>query len=130
MSSEGVDDTPFLTSSEFGQFYPLTTAQEQYVDMLLKSVAEWIRRRKPDVAADDNGAKLVSIEAVKDAIDSGRYRRLSQFSRTIGERMESGTPISPGDILYFPPSAYVILGISQSAQPRYRFDDCGPVSQW
>jgi hypothetical protein len=131
-SGEGVvDDTPFLTTEEFVQFHrPLTTTEEPFVLLLLKAAARWIRLRKPDIPADDSAAKLVSITVVKDAMDTGRYRRMIQYSRTIGERMESGTVASPGDVLYFAPGMYELLGISQTAQPKYRFDDCGPVAQW
>lgn len=116
---------PFLNAAAFAaMFRPLSAAETAVATPLLQVVSDWIRTKKPDIANDDQAAKVVCFEIVREALTYGKYSGLSDFSETVGRRTLSGT-VSSADIEGFITDRHRrMLGISTTARPAYSFKRC------
>lgn len=70
---------------------PLRSEETRWAQALLDAAGRWIRRQRPDIAADDPDAKLVSIAVVRSALIPGPHTGYSSYSSTLGPRAKSGT---------------------------------------
>ncbi len=116
---------PFLDATAFADmFRPLRAAETAVATPLLQVVSDWIRDKKPDIAADSQAAKIVCFEVVRDALVYGKYAGLSEFSETVGRRTMAGT-FNTSDVEQFITDRHRrMLGISATARPRYSFKRC------
>lgn len=82
---------PFLDIAEFTAEYQgvLTAAETITATRLLQVASDYIRGLKADV--DENAAKQVVFEIVRDATRYGDLERLSSFQNTTSRRTETGT---------------------------------------
>ena len=117
--------TPFLDAATFADWFrPLSSAEDLLAESLLEVVSDWIREKKPDIADDDQAAKVVTFEVTRDALRYGDFGPLVSFSNTVGPRAKSGT-FDRGSIEKFITDRHRrILGISVLAGPRGHFVRC------
>lgn len=123
-SGEGV--APFLTVTDFeGMWHPLSAEQKVYAGQLLAAAARRIRRRMPQIAPDDPDAKLVSFQVVRSALQSdtllASFAGHSSYSKTVGEKTNSGKLTNPDALLLFTDYHWSQLGISNTPLPRGNF---------
>lgn len=113
---------PFLDATAFAaMFRPLRAAEIAVATPLLQAVSDWIRDKKPDIAADDPAAILVCFQVVRHELMYGKYAGLTDFAETVGRRSMSGS-ISAADVDQYITDAHrTMLGISIHARPRYSF---------
>ena len=114
------------------QWRPLTPAEKISAESLLEAAARWITnpKRRPDIAADDPDAKLVSIAVVKSALIAGANAGYSSFSSALGPRAKSGTLTNPDAALVWLDWMKEQLGISAFGEPRGYFGDGGFHERW
>ena len=91
MSGEGV----FISVDDFAaEWRPLSSAEELTADRLLASAALWIREQYEkfhgsQIADDHAGAISVSIDVVRNAMETGKYAGHLSYGRTEGPRGKS-----------------------------------------
>ena len=111
----------------------LTAAEQVDAQSKLDSVAAIIRgefqaRLGLDDVPDNQlaSAKEVSIEIVKTAISTGIYPGHTQYGRTEGHRVKSGTLAAPGGTLALTDAHRRQLGLPVQPSPKYNF----PRGDW
>lgn len=117
---------PFLDVTAFAAEYQgtLATGETTTATRLLQVVSDGIRELKPDV--DEDAAKQVVFEVVRDAMLYGALGPLSSFQNITSRRQEAGA---------FDPSAKLVndwltgrqkrlLGLAAKAAPRGYFPKC------
>lgn len=123
--------TAFASKQDLtAQWRALRGTESKWAEELLDAAARWIRSKRPDIAADDPDAKLVSIAVVRSAIGLGEHQGLSQFSSTLGPRSKSGTLVNPDAALVWLPWMKEQLGIGVAAKPRGHFGDGDFRERW
>lgn len=70
---------------------PLSEAEEVWAGLLLAAAAVWIREKVPGVADDSLAARVVSIDVVRTALETGKTPGHLSYSRTVGATAKSGT---------------------------------------
>lgn len=124
MSGEGA----FISVDDFAaEWRPLSPAEELTADRLLASAALWIREQYEkfhgsQIADDHAGAISVSIDVVRNAMETGKYAGHLSYGRTEGPRAKSGTLAAPGGSLVFTDWHKEQLGIPTRPRPSYLFD--------
>lgn len=121
------DVTPFLSLTNFvGMFRPLSAAESVLADKVLKAVAVWIRdpSRRPDIAADDPMAELVSFEVTRDSLpgvagNGMSLGGLTSYSVATDSRSEAGTIAELAGLLDFTDRHKELLGLATTATPTY-----------
>jgi len=114
---------PFLTADQFAALWrPLSTSETQVATLLLQAAAVWIVERKPTISQDDPMAKVVCLDVVREALTVGKYAGMKQFSRTVGQRMESGTIADVTGLLDFTAHHRELLGIGGAPAPAIGLD--------
>lgn len=103
---------------------PLTATEKLWALQLIASASEWIRDKKPGIADGDQKAKFVVIEVVRAALTAAKHAGHIAYAKTVGGVTRSGTLVNPGRSLVFDPFHHQLLGISQTASPRFTFGDC------
>lgn len=110
--------TPFLTVTAFAAMWrPLSTAEQAAAELFLQAATNWIVERKPTISPTDPAAQVVCLQVVSEAINAQKHVGLKQFSRTTGQRMDSGTLAEVGALLTFTAEQRELLGISGSPAP-------------
>lgn len=123
--------TAFASKQDLtAQWRALRGTESKWAEELLDAAARWIRSKRPDIAADDPDAKLVSIAVVRSAIGLGEHQGLSQFSSTLGPRSKSGTLVNPEAALVWLPWMKEQLGIGGIADPQAYFGDGDFRERW
>lgn len=130
-SGEGTSGA-FLTATEFeAAWRPLSATESLWAARLLEAAGRWIRSQYLQhfghaIDDDDPRAITVSIDVVKNAMETGRYAGQTSFSRTRTEgprsKGDGGTFAAPGGALVFDDWHKEQLGLPTRPQPRYRFD--------
>lgn len=113
-------NTPFLTLSGFEELWDgptLTATQQAMVTLLLGVASNWIYNQLPATSPDNPTAQFVVYDVVSNTLRYQKYGKLSQYSRTVGHRSESGAFDDPMKALEFTPVHKQLLGISQSTPP-------------
>lgn len=124
MSGEGV----FISVDDFAAGWrPLSDAEEIDAQRLLDSAAAWIREQyekfhHAPIADDHPGAISVSIDAVRNAMETGKYAGHLAYGRGEGPRSKSGTFAAPGGSLVFTDWHKEQLGIPTRPRPSFSFD--------
>lgn len=117
---------PFLDIAAFKAEYQgtLSTGETTTASRLLQVASDYIRGLKDDV--DENAAKQVVFEIVRDAAMYGGLERLSSFQNTTSRRTEAGTFDAAVKLVnsYLSNKHKVLLGISLVAAPAYSFTKC------
>lgn len=115
--------TSFATVDDVGAGWRALSEQDRInVRLLLDAAAMWIRNRVPDIADDHPGARFVSIDVVRSAMEAGANRGMSSFSKTIGPWSKSGTLINPSGALTFTVMHRELLGIAGGVgEPLFNF---------
>ncbi|GFG74697.1 hypothetical protein [Mycobacterium botniense] len=114
---------PFLNLQEFLALWdgpPLTAQQQAIVHLLLQVASQWIYANGPQGAglpSTDPTAQFVVWDVVSSAVRYQRYSKLSQFSRTVGHRIEGGSFTDPMKALQFTDNHKMLLGIPLEALP-------------
>jgi hypothetical protein len=113
---------PFLDPSTFASWAKNPTwGSDPLVEPLLTVASDWIRERRPGIAADDQAAQVVVFEVARDALMAGEFGPYSEFTKTVGHRTRSAT-ISRASIERFITDRHRrMLGIALVAAPRGRF---------
>lgn len=96
-------------------------ATDQVATALLDVVADWIRERKPDLAADDKAARLVSFEVARDALLSGElgpYDEVEKRTAHSARRVKIDRAVVEK---FITDRHRQMLGLSLRAGPRGRF---------
>ncbi|PIJ36739.1 hypothetical protein BMW24_003485 [Mycobacterium heckeshornense] len=115
--------TPFLDLQGFLALWdgpPLTVQQQAIVTLLLQVASQWIYANGPQGAglpSTDPTAQFVVWDVVSSAVRYQRYSKLSQFSRTVGHRVEGGSFDDPMKALQFTDNHKMLLGIPLEALP-------------
>lgn len=116
---------PFLNVGQFATDLgrALTAAESSQAGRLLKVLSDKIRERKPDV--DEDAAKQVVFELVRDAVLYGEYDRFSDFTNTTSRRTESGTFDPDARLIddYLTQRQKLLLGLVAHVKPAYTFGD-------
>lgn len=114
---------PFLEIDEFTEEYQgtLKAGETTTAERLLQVIADRIRDLKPD--ANEDAAKQVSFEVVRDAIKYGDLEKLSSFQNITSRRQEAGTFDADARAIdgYFTAQHRQLLGIF--VKPAYYFGD-------
>ena len=124
-SGEGA--SPFVSVADFtAAWRPLSGSETVTAERLLADAARWIRehyrRHHGEPIPDDHpGAVSVSIDAVKTAMETGKYAGHVSYSRTEGPRAKSGTLAAPGGALVFTDWHKQLLGIPTRVMPVANF---------
>lgn len=117
---------PYLSISDFQAEYQgaLTAGEVTTATRLLQVASDRIRALKPD--ADDDAAKQVVFEIVRDAANYGDLAVLSDFQNTTSRRTEAGTFDESMKIVndYLSDRHRQLLGIPLLAAPVYNFSKC------
>lgn len=117
---------PFLTPEQFAAEYPgtLDAGETATATRLLTVVSDRIRALKPDV--DEDAAKQVVFEVVRDAVMYGHLGPLSSFQNITSRRQEAGTFDDMAKLVDDMLSARHkrMLGIAVTAAPRGSFKKC------
>ena len=115
----------FLDAGEFATWAKKPDwASNPLAIALLDVVADWIRDRKPDLAADDQGAQVVSFEVARDALMYGDLGPFSQAEKRTAHSSRSYS-LDRGVVEKFITDRHRrMLGISLRAAPRGRFKKC------
>jgi hypothetical protein len=117
---------PFLDVDGFTAEYQgaLAVGEVTTVTRLLQVVSDWIRGKKPDV--NEDAAKQVVFEVVRDAVMYGALEKLSSFQNITSRRQESGTFDEAAKVVddYLTDRHKRLLGIPLRAAPRGRFKKC------
>ena len=117
--------TAFLDPAEFATWAKRPAwASDPLAAALLGVVEGWIRERRPDIADDDQAARVVVFEVTRDALlygDLGPYRsmekRTAHSSRSV--------TIDPSAVERFITGRHrQMLGMSVKAAPRGHFPKC------
>lgn len=123
----------FATTDELAEGWrPLSAAEKVSAEALLGAAGRWITnpKRRPDIAADDPDAKLVSIAVVKNALIAGAHAGYSSFSNALGPRSKSGVLTNPDGALVWLDWMKEQLGISQHGDPQGSFGDGDFRERW
>lgn len=107
-------------------FRPLTGREEAWADLLLQAAAVWIKEQRPGIADDSLPAKVVSLDVVRTALETGKYTGHVSYSRTVGATAKSGTLAAAAGSLTWTDWHKEQLGISVRATPVGYFGD-GPA---
>lgn len=117
---------PFLAIAAFKAEYQgtLSAGETTTATRLLQVASDYIRGLKPDV--DENAAKQVVFEIVRDAAMYGGLERLSSFQNTTSRRTEAGTFDAATKLVdsYLSAKHKALLGIPLVAAPVYSFPKC------
>lgn len=117
---------PFLDIAAFKAEYQgtLSAGETTTASRLLQVASDYIRGLKDDV--DENAAKQVVFEIVRDAAMYGGLERLSSFQNTTSRRTEAGTFDAAVKAVsdYLSDRHKVLLGIPLVAAPAYSFPKC------
>ncbi|UJL29927.1 hypothetical protein HZU38_05350 [Mycolicibacterium vanbaalenii] len=90
---------------------------------LLDVVADWIRERKPDLAADDQAAQIVSFEVTRDALMYGDLGPFKQAEKRTAHSSRSFT-LDREVVERFVTDRHLrMLGLSTGPRPAYYFGD-------
>lgn len=117
---------PFLTVEQFaGMWRPLSSTETQAAELLLQAATNWIVEHKPTISPTDPAAQVVCLQVVSEAIAAQKHVGLRQYSRTTGQRMDSGTLAEVGALLTFTAEQRDLLGIEGAAQPQLMVDPPG-----
>lgn len=116
---------PFMAIADFANEYQgtLTTGETATATRLLQVASDRIRGLKADV--DEEAAKQVVFEIVRDAANYGDVERLSEFDNTTSRHTESGK-LDPATRVvndYLSDRHKRILGIALVADPVYNFPE-------
>lgn len=91
---------------------------------LLDVIADWIRERKPDLASDDQAARVVSFEVARDTLMYGDLGPFKQAEKRTAHSSRSYT-LDRGVVEKFITDRHRrMLGISLRAAPRGHFPKC------
>lgn len=116
----------FLSIAEFTAEYPgtLTAGESTTAARLLQVASDRIRALKPD--ANEDAAKQVVFEIVRNAAMYGALEGLSSFQNITSRRQESGTFDEATKLVddYLTDRHKRILGIPLRAAPRGHFKKC------
>lgn len=119
---------PFLSIDDFTAEYQGTLAAGEITTAtrLLAVISDGIRGLKPDV--DENAAKQVVFEVVRDCMQFGHLGPLSSFQNITSRRQEMGTFDAAAKAVddYLTRRQRKLLGLplSLTAAPRGRFKKC------
>ena len=117
---------PFLDIDAFTAEYQgtLSPGEKTTATRLLKVASDRIRELKPDV--DEDAAKQVVFEIVRDAAAFGHLEKLSSFYNMTSRRIEQGTfdPAMKAVDDLLTDRHKQLLGIPLRAAPRGRFKKC------
>lgn len=117
---------PFLDIAAFKAEYQgtLNAGETTTATRLLQVASDYIRGLKDDV--DDNAAKQVVFEIVRDAAMYGGLERLSSFQNTTSRRTEAGTFDAAVKLVgdYLSDKHKQLLGIPLVAAAVYSFPKC------
>lgn len=119
----------FATPAQLAvQWRTLTAAESEAAASHFDTVASLIRTEfreragLADVPDDRLGvARTVSIEIVKTALSTGMWPGHTQYGRTEGPRIKSGTLASPGGSLALTDWQRQLLGLPINPAPRWNF---------
>jgi hypothetical protein len=115
--------TPFLNLQQFLALWdgpPLTTHQENIVNLLAEVASNWIYNNGPQgnaLPSTDPTARFVTYDVVQNAVRYQKYSKLSNFSRAVGHRVEGGSFDNPMQALDFTDTHYQLLQIPLRALP-------------
>lgn len=125
------DVSPFLTVDQFQAMVPRTldATERALADKLLVAAAIWIRdpSRRPDIAADDVNAQLVSWDVTWAVLLPGTHRGQTQYSRQAGDRITSFSLAQAAAMLDFTDKHKQALGMSMVATAGAFFDPDPPT---
>lgn len=115
----------FITTTEVANMWrPLSGAETEFGQILIDAASNWIREKKPSIAADDPAAKLVVFEVVKAALLPGQWQGYASWSKTVGARTVAATLADPMAHLEFTDWHLRFLGISTAGSVSYSFPRC------
>ena len=115
----------FLDAATFANWAKTPAwASDPVAASLLTVVSDWIRDKKPDIADDDQAAKVVTFEVTRDALVAGEFGPYSSFTKIVGHRTRQAA-IDRSAIEKFVTDRHRrMLGIALRAGPRGRFPKC------
>ena len=112
----------FLDPATFADWAKRPAWASDPVAMALLDVVEgWIRSRRPGIADDDQGARVVVFEVTRDALLSGELGPYSSIEKRTAHSSRSVT-INPTVVERFVTGRHrQMLGMGVNAAPRGRF---------
>lgn len=121
----------FATTDELADGWrPLSDAEKNWAGKLLGSAERWIRKRRPDIAADDPDANVVVLSVVRSALGPGAHLGFSSFSRNLGPRGKSGTLTNPNAALVWEDWMKELLDIATEETALGHFENGDRRERW